>query len=471
MQYIKKLFHPRDLTQDSPMRGLVLFSVPLLIGNLAQQLYSTVDATIVGQYIGDAALGAVGLSFPVLNLMLALFMGISTGANIVVSQYFGAHNRESLSRSVGSVMLLTLWSSLLISALGVIITRPLLILLGSPAEMLDLAADYLVIIFMGLTACAFYNILSGILRGLGDSVSPLLFLLIAAGLNIVLDILSVTVLGMKTNGVAWATIISQAISALLCYRRLRSMGQILDVNRQTLKLDRPITRRIISLGLPAGATQMIFSLSMLLIQSLTNTLGPHVVTANTVTMRVDGFAIMPSFTFGIAATTFSGQNVGARRMHRVIQGTRASLILAVSVSTALVACILLFGESILRIFTQTEEIITLSLSMLRVLAFGYIAFSVTQVLMGVMRGAGETVIPMWISLITAIAIRLPLAYLWAALSRSPRHPAGDPLCLYGSLLTAWVLGAALTTFVFRRGGWKRKCHFENLSPAAQEGDT
>ncbi|MEA5014056.1 MAG: MATE family efflux transporter [Candidatus Limiplasma sp.] len=456
MQFVKRLFAPRDLTLGSPARGILLFAIPLLIGNFAQQLYNTVDAIVVGHYISDAALGAVGLTGPILNLMLVLFMGISTGASIVVSQYFGAKNREDLSRAVGSTIVLTFWSGVIITVLGVAITRPLLVLLGTPAEMLDLAVDYLVIIFLGITACAYYNILSGVLRGLGDSVSPLLYLLLAAGLNIVLDILSVRVLGMKTDGVAWATIISQAISAVLCYRRLRRMTEILEVSRRTLHLDKPSARRIMSLGLPSGVAQMVFSISSVLVQSLTNTLGPNVVTASTAVMRVDGFTMLPNFTFAIAATTFTGQNVGARRMDRVRQGMKATLAIGLSTATFLTVCILLFGGGLMRVFTQTQEIVELGVSMMRILAIGYIAFCCTQVLMGVMRGAGETLRPMWISLITTVGIRMPVAYLWAYLTRSPQYPNGDPICLYGSLLVAWLLGCAMTVAVYRRGSWKKK---------------
>lgn len=456
MQFVKRLFAPRDMTVGSPARNILLFAIPLLIGNFAQQLYNTVDAMVVGHYISDAALGAVGATGPMLNLMLVLFMGISTGASIVVSQYFGAKNREDLSRAVGSTIVLTFWSGLIITVLGMALTRPLLVLLGTPAGMLDMAVDYLAIIFLGVTACAYYNILGGVLRGLGDSVSPLLYLLLAAGLNILLDILSVTVLGMKTDGVAWATILSQGISAVLCFRRLRRMTEVLDLSRRTLRLDKPSARRIISLGLPSGIAQMVFSISSVLVQSLTNSLGPNVVTAATAIMRVDGFAMLPNFTFSIAATTFTGQNVGARRMDRVRQGMKATLAIGLTTATVLTLCILLFGGSLMRMFTQTTEIVELGISMMRILAVGYIAFCCTAVLLGVMRGAGETVRPMWISLITTVGIRMPVAYLWAYLTRSPQHPNGDPVCLYGSLLLAWVLGSLITVWVYRRGAWKHK---------------
>ncbi|MEG1471663.1 MAG: MATE family efflux transporter [Clostridia bacterium] len=463
MQTLQKLFAPRDLTEGSPMMGIALFAIPLLLGNLAQQLYNTVDAIVVGQYIGDAALGAVGLAGPVLNLMIVLFMGISTGATIVVSQYFGAKDRKSLSRAVGTTITLTLWTSIGMSVVGMLFARPLLKLLGTPESMIDMAGDYLVIIMLGMTGCAFYSILSGVLRGLGDSISPLLFLLVASLLNIVLDIAFVTLFHMKTDGVAWATILAQGISALLCFARLRSMKAVLDVNRQTLRVDGAITKRIVGLGLPAGLTQMIFSLSAILVQSLTNALGANVVTAVTAVMRVDGFAMMPNFTFGVAATTFTGQNVGARRFDRVHKGAKATMALALGTSCVLTLCILIFGQGLMRVFTQTNEIIAMGAQMMQILALGYIAFGITQTLQGVMRGAGETVLPMWISLIVTVAIRMPIAYLWAYLTRTPAQPAGDPMCLYGSLLVAWLLGCAMTVAVYYKGRWKRKCQWDDAA--------
>ncbi len=469
MQTLQKLFAPHDLTQGNPTTGITLFAIPLLLGNLAQQLYNTVDAYVVGRYVGDAALGAVGLAGPVLNLMIVLFMGISTGATIVVSQYFGARDREAVSRSVGTTIMLTLWSGILMSVIGMLCARPLLELLGTPEEMLDMAADYLFIVMLGITGMAFYSIMSGVLRGLGDSVSPLFYLLIASVLNIVLDVAFITLLGMKTDGVAWATIISQGISAVLCYLKLRRM-HTLDLNRKTLRIDRPIMNRIVRLGVPAGMTQMIFSLSSILVQSLTNSLGPNVVTAVTAVMRVDGFAMMPNFTFGVAATTFTGQNVGARRIDRVHQGAKATLALALGTSTVLTACILLFGQGLMRVFTQTEEIVSMGAVMLQILAVGYIAFAVTQTLQGVMRGAGETVIPMWISIVTTVAIRMPIAYLWAYLTRTPELPAGDPMCLYGSLLISWLLACLMSVYVYCRGKWKRRLLWEGTETASPAPD-
>ncbi len=456
LKKLQALFAPRDLTVGSTMNGIIMFAIPLLIGNIAQQLYNTVDAIVVGQYVGDAALGAVGLAGPIINLILVLFMGISTGATIVVSQYFGAKDRENLSKAVGTTITLTAISGIVMGAMGMLLSRPLLELLDTPAEMMDMAADYLMIIMLGLVGSGLYNILSGVMRGMGDSISPLLYLIVACVLNIFLDLLFVVSFGMTTDGVAWATIIAQAISAFLCIRRLCRMKDVIDINRSTLRVDKQITNRVVRLGVPSGLTQMIFSLSSILVQSLTNSLGAAIVTANTVVMRIDGFAMMPNFTFGVAATTFAGQNIGARKLDRVHKGAKETLLLALGTAIVMVSAILIFGKNLLYIFTQTPEVIRLGLSMLQTLAIGYIAFAATQVLQGIMRGAGETVIPMWISIITTVVVRMPIAYLWAYLSRSPEFPNGDPFCLYGSLLIAWLMGCAISVFVYVRGGWKKR---------------
>ena len=214
-------------------------------------------------------------------------------------------------------------------------------------------------------------------------------------------------------------------------------------------------KRVIRLGVPSGITQMIFSLSSILVQSLTNSLGGAIVTANTMVMRIDGFAMMPNFTFGIAATTFAGQNIGARRLDRVFKGAKETLLLAVGTAIVMVSGILLLGKNLLYIFTQTPEVIALGELMLRTLAVGYIVFAASQVLQGIMRGAGETMIPMWISVITTVVIRMPLAYLWAYLSRSPMNPNGDPVCLYGSLLISWLCGCGFSMIFYFRGKWRK----------------
>lgn len=453
---IAAFFGTQDLTQGSPMRGLIQFSVPLLIGNLAQQLYNTVDSIVVGKYVGDNALAAVGASGPLLNLLLVLFMGIATGATIMVSQYFGARQQDLLSTTVGNTITLTVISSIFIMILGPLITHPLMSLINTPAEIYQDSCNYLIIIFLGIIGTAGYNILAGVLRGLGDSFMPLVYLVIACLLNIVLDLLFVVVFHWGVAGVAIATSISQIVSGILCLIRLLNMKEIVVVPLSSLRLHKELVLRLTKLGVPSGLAQAIFSLAAIVVQSLTNSFETAVITASIIVMRVDGFAMMPNFTFGTAMTTYSGQNIGAGKIDRVHEGTKAGMKLGLIVSTMLTILILLFGRILMSWFTNTQSIIDLGFHMMCILAVGYIAMSVTQGLSGVMRGAGDTMTPMWISFITTVVIRVPIAYGIAFLTRSPEQPAGNPDCLYISLLISWVLGALITYFCYRRGKWKHK---------------
>ena len=453
---IAAFFGTQDLTQGSPMRGLIQFSVPLLIGNLAQQLYNTVDSIVVGKYVGDNALAAVGASGPLLNLLLVLFMGIATGATIMVSQYFGARQQDLLSTTVGNTITLTVISSIFIMILGPLITHPLMSLINTPAEIYQDSCNYLIIIFLGIIGTAGYNILAGVLRGLGDSFMPLVYLVIACLLNVVLDLLFVVVFHWGVAGVAIATSISQIVSGILCLIRLLNMKEIVVVPLSSLRLHKELVLRLTKLGVPSGLAQAIFSLAAIVVQSLTNSFETAVITASIIVMRVDGFAMMPNFTFGTAMTTYSGQNIGAGKIDRVHEGTKAGMKLGLIVSTMLTILILLFGRILMSWFTNTQSIIDLGFHMMCILAVGYIAMSVTQGLSGVMRGAGDTMTPMWISFITTVVIRVPIAYGIAFLTRSPEQPAGNPDCLYISLLVSWVLGALITYFCYRRGKWKHK---------------
>ena len=453
---IKDFFGVQDMTTGSPMQKLVQFSIPLLIGNLAQQLYNTVDSIVVGKYIGDTALAAVGTAGPILNLMLVLFMGIATGASILASQYFGAKDRNTLSRVVGTTIVLTVISGLIVTVLGYFASPLLIGMMTPPPDVAEGAIIYLQIIFLGILGGGAYNILSGVLRGIGDSVNPLLYLALACVLNIILDIVFVANVGMGVAGVAWATIIAQAISGGLCLIRLLRMRDIIDVNRETLRIDGRLAGQLGRLGVPSGVTTALFSMSAIMVQSLTNSLGTAMIAANVAVMRVDGFAMMPNFTYGTAATTYVGQNIGARQVERAHKGMMDLLKLAVGTAIVLVACILLFGRWLIGLFTITPDVINIGVQGLRWLSLGYIAFAVTNCLHGAMRGAGETMIPMWISIFTTIIIRLPLAYLLAYLTRTPEWPNGQPVALFSSLLISWILGMLITTFAYTRGAWKRK---------------
>ena len=453
---LQKLFAPVDMTAGNPGKQIVAFAIPMLIGNIAQQLYNTADSVIVGRYVGDNALAAVGSASPILNLLLVLFVGISVGAGIMVSQYFGAKQREDLSGTIGSCITLTAISSLFITIIGPLVSGPLLSYLDTPESIIGWCESYLNIIFIGIVGMAYYNILGGVLRGLGDSVSALLYLLIATIVNIVLDILFVASFDMGVAGVALATAIAQALSAVLCFWKLMRMSDIFDMKKKYLKLHRKYAMMTIRLGLPSGLTQAIFSMAMIIVQSLTNSFGEMFIAANVIVMRVDGFAMMPNFSFGTAMTTYAGQNVGAKELERVDEGAKQGTFIAMGVSAAITALILIFGKYLMGIFTDTSELVDMSMRMMRILAVGYVAMAVTQSLSGVMRGAGDTMTPMWISLITTVAIRVPVAYGIAYLTRSEQYPGGRCESIFFSLLFSWTLGAVVTFICYRWGKWKQK---------------
>jgi len=466
MAKARQLFTAKDLTQGPPWKRIVEFSIPMLIGNIAQQFYNTADSIIVGRYIGDNALAAVGSASPVLNLLLVLFVGLSVGAGIMVAQYFGAKDRENLSRTIGNCLTLTALSSVIIMVVGPLATRPLLELLNTPESIIDWCTGYLNILFLGSVGFSYFNILSGILRGLGDSVSALVFLLVSTALNVVLDIVFVANFDMGVPGVALATVLAQGLSAVLCLLKLAKMGEHFDMNLSMLKPDRDMAWTVLKLGLPSGLTQPIFSMALIMVQSLTNSFGELVIACNVIVMRVDGFAMMPNFSFGSAMTTFAGQNIGAGKVDRVEKGTRDGTLIAVGVSTAITVILLFFGHYLMHVFTDTPELVALSQRMLRILAVGYIAMAVTQCLSGVMRGAGDTMTPMWISIVTTVIIRVPLAYILAHLTRSAAYPTGRPESTFVSLLVSWFLGAIITYALFRRGTWRSKALKTTLSKEA-----
>ncbi len=319
--------------------------------------------------------------------------------------------------------------------------------------------------FIGCVGSAYYNILSGVLRGLGDAFSALIYLLVATVLNIVLDIYFVAKLDMGVAGVAWATILAQAVSAFLCFMRLKQLSNVFDLRPEYLKLNRFYAGRTIKLGVPSGLTQAIFSMAMIIVQSLTNSFGEAFIAASVIIMRVDGFAMLPNFSFGTAMTTYAGQNVGARRMDRVTQGAKQGTLLAVMTSTVLTGLILIFGRQLMGLFTDTVEIIDLARKLMGIIAIGYITMAVTQSLSGVLRGAGDTMTPMWISIITTVFIRVPIAYGISYLTRTAELPMGRQECVHISLLCSWLIGSLITTICYLSGRWKRKAnakmHIEN----------
>lgn len=455
-KWLEKLNTPTDMTKGAPWKSIVAFTLPMLIGNIAQQLYSTVDSVVVGKYEGDNALAAVGSVLPILNILLVLFVGISAGVNVMVAQYIGAKNRKALSHTIGTSIIVTIVACAGLMLVASPLIMPILKVQNTPKSIIEDCYWYLFISLMGIAGMGFYNILSAVLRGLGDSFSALVYLLVATVINIVLDIYFVAKLGWGVPGVALATIISQFISSVLCMIKLAKMKEYFDFNLSYLKPVASYAKKIITLGIPSGLTQAIFSSAMIVVQSLTNQFGELFIAANVVTMRVDGFAMMPNLSFGLAMTTYAGQNIGAGLHDRVTKGAKQGTLLAVGCSAVITCILLFFGKYLMAIFTDTKELVNMSNYLMRILAAGYIAFAVTQTLSGVMRGAGDTVTPMWISLISTVIIRIPLAYGISYFTRTPELPNGQSICIQISLLATWVMGAVITTVFYLRGKWKNK---------------
>ncbi len=454
----KKLFAPVDMTQGTPWKVILQFTLPMVIGNIAQQLYSTVDTIVVGRFAanGDNAIAAVGSALPILNMLLVLFIGISAGASVMVAQYFGAKNRESMSYTVGNCITVTAIACIGLIIVAAPVLDKVLVLLNTPQNIHKDCYWYLMISLLGMVGMGYYNILSGIIRGLGDSVSALVYLLVATVVNIILDLVFVICFHWDVAGVALATVIAQLVSSALCLLKLSKMREYFDFGFKYLKLSSGYVKTLVKLGIPSGATQAIFSSAMIVVQSLTNQFGPQFIAANVVIMRVDGFAMMPNFSFGTALTTYAGQNVGAKRLDRVKQGAKQGTLMAVLCSTVITVAILIFGKGLMAIFTDTTALVNRSYELMKILAVGYIAVAVTQSLSGIMRGAGDTMTPMWISLITTVLFRVPLAYGISYLTRTSELPLGREECIQISLLCSWVMGAVITFVFYAIGKWKNK---------------
>lgn len=457
MNAIKNLFAPKDMCQGTPWKRIAEFAFPMLIGNFAQQLYSTVDAVVVGRSSwGFNGLAAVGNAGPIINLLLALFVGISTGAGILVSQYFGARDRERLSKTIGNCISVTALACLIIMVVGPLITGPMLRAMGTLDAHYPLCKQYLDITFIGIAGFFFYNIFSGILRGLGDSITALAILIITSFMNIFLDFLLVEKMGVA--GVALATVIAQVISAVLCLIKLMLMKGIFSISKESLRMEKGVILDISRLGLPSGITQAIFSVAMMVVQNLINGFNSEMfVACNVMVMRVDGYAMLPNFSFGQAMGTYAGQNIGAKRIDRLASGTKQGLLMALITACVLTPLVLLGGPFLMGLFTPEQELIDMSMSMMYILAVGYIAMAVTQVLSGVMRGAGDTMTPMWISFATTVLMRVPLAYLLVHLAKVNNAPdMVQKQMVFVSLLCSWLLGALITGILYLRGGWKKK---------------
>ena len=447
MQQFKDLFSTIDMTEGTPWKKIALFSVPLLVGNIFQQMYSTADAIMLGRFVGDHALAAVGASMPIFFLIFVLLMGLGMGAGIMVSQYFGAKKRDDISYTIGTGITLMTVLSIILMIAGPFFTRPLLTLLGTPPEIINDSVLYMNILLLGVLPVAYFNLLSGILRSLGDSYSPLIYLIITCLLNIALNFLLIPHLGAA--GAALGTVLSQAVSSVLCYRRLCQMKDVFDMGKSYLIPKKKYVSQMLKLGVPTGASQVIVAVSFMFVQPLVNSFGPMVIAANLIQVRIESIVMMPIFSFGHALTVFAGQNVGAGKISRVNEGTKHGALLAVGATLVFVAIIVFFGRYIAGAFTHTEEVIDLAAVWLRILAIGFLPFSFGIVLWGTIRGAGDAISPLWGSVINSILIRIPMTHILV-------HLMDSPFALMYSASITMITNSVISIIVYRMGKWRTK---------------
>jgi len=395
---------------------------------------------------------------------MVLMMGIAVGAGVMVSQYFGAKSRTDLSYTIGNAITITAILGAVLMLAGPLLSRPLLVLLNTPAEIVDDSIMYMNILLWGVLGLAYFNMLSGILRGLGDAFSPLIYLIISSLLNIALNFLFVVGFGWGMPAVAAGTVLAQGLCSVLCLRRLLQMRETFSMGRHYLRPKKQYFEQILKLGIPTGASQAIIAVAAMVVQPLVNNFGPAFIGAMTIVMRIDGFAIMPIFSFGNGATVFAGQNMGAGKKERISRGVKEACIMSVTVSLVMITIILLFGRIIASAFTDAYYVVDLSQRMLRILAPGYLALSVAMVLWGSIRGAGDAMSPLWASIINTLVIRVPTAYLFVFLLSRPdwadpaiiNPEAGNPDALMFSLLAAWTTNMILAIIVYRMGRWRNK---------------
>ena len=394
-----------DMIGGGIFRSIFWFSVPLLIGNFFQQLYNTVDSYVVGNYVSTSALAAVGASTPVINMLVGFFMGLSAGAGVVISQYFGAQKGHEMSRAVHASMALTALLSVIFTALGLAFTRPLLQAIGVPEDVLPHSSLYLMIYFTGIAFSLFYNMGAGVLRAVGDSTHPLIYLAVACMVNVVLDFLFVCGFHMGIAGAAIATVIAQGVSCVMVMGKLMRAKADYRVELRRIRFHKKMLRRIISFGFPAALQQSITSFSNVVVQSYINHFGTAAMAGYSATVRIDGFTQLPLQSFNMAITTFVGQNIGAKKYDRVKKGVFAAWLMSSGVILVCSICIFSAAPFLISIFTKDAEVIAIGSGMERIFSACYLVLPVVQILNGALRGAGLSKIPMYFMLGSFVVLR------------------------------------------------------------------
>jgi len=438
----------QDLTVGKEWKLIFQFAAPMLLGNVFQQLFNIVDSIIVGNFVGKEALAAVGAAFPVIFVMVSMIIGIVMGTTVVISQYFGAKEFAKVKRAIDTMYIYSAIAGFVSTAAGLIFSEPLLRLLGLPEEIMPQAVQYLRIYLSGIIIFFGYNGTSAVLRGLGDSKTPLYFLIIATIANIILDLLLVGVFKLGVAGAAYATLLSNGIAFLLAIIWLNKTHKLIRIAIRGLNFDRDIFRQSIRIGLPTGIQHTLVAMGALALLGIVNAFGTNAIAGYSVASRLDALAIVPSMSFSQAISTFVGQNIGANKYNRIRTGIIATVKMSGIVTIVTTIFIILSGHILMNLFTNDREVIRLGNQYLTIVSSFYLTFTLMFIYNGVMRGAGDTLVPMFITILSLWLIRIPMAWF---LSRVIGVEG-----IWWSIPAGWIVGLALSFIYYKSGRWKTK---------------
>ncbi|MBR5561010.1 MAG: MATE family efflux transporter [Clostridia bacterium] len=439
------------ITEGVIWKQLLLFFFPIVLGTFFQQLYNTADAIIVGKFVGKEALAAVGGSTGTLvNLLVGFFVGVASGASVIIAQLYGARRVEDVSRAVHTTIALAIASGTLLTVVGLTFADDILRLMGTPDEVMGHAVQYLSIYFMGMIPQLIYNIGSGILRAVGDSRRPMLFLICAAMTNIVLDVIFVLGLDMGVQGAAWATILSQLVSAVMILGSLHRAQPVYRLYVRKIRFHGDMLARIVTIGLPAGLQSVMYSLSNIIIQTSVNGFGTDVMAAWTAYGKIDGLFWMMISAFGVSITTFAGQNFGAKLYDRMRRSIRVCLGLAACSTVLMSVLIFTIGRPMLGMFTDDPHVVEIGMSIIRLIVPMWITYLCIEILSGAMRGAGDSLVPTLLTLVGVCMVRI----FWVTVIVPMRHELSTLIFSYP---LTWSITSVLFIVYFRRGNWLKRC--------------
>jgi putative MATE family efflux protein len=439
----------KDLTVGKEGKLIFYFAIPMLLGNVFQMLNMIIDSIIVGNYLGKSSVAAVGASFPVLFALISLIIGITAGINIIISQYFGAKDYNAVKRAADTAYIFLFFASLIIGIAGLIFCRNIFLFLDLPVEVMPEALLYIQVYLIGIIFMAGFQGTNAILRGMGDSKTPLYFMIIATILNIILEMIFIPVMKMGIEGAAIASVIAQAVAFLIATFYLNKKHDFIRISFLRIYFDRKIFITSLKIGLPSGLQQTFVALGMMALLKIVDSFGTNTLAAYTIAGRIDSFATLPAMNFSMALMTFVGQNLGAGKQERVRKGYLATQLITGGISLTMSILILIFSVQLMSVFNQDPEVIRIGSGYLVIVSSFYLLFSAMFTNTGVFRGAGDTLVPMFITLFSLWLIRIPLAY---ALSSGSLGVSG----IWWSMPIAWLAGTTVTFIYYFTGRWKRK---------------